>query len=127
MTLTEFLLARINEDEDAARAVNGARWNSQVTLLSTDLYGHVIRQHPDRILAECDAKRKILELHASDEHECVEMHRGVYSADWPEGTYAKAGEAWAHPSLELHIGPCPTLLHLAAVYADHPDYNPEWA
>jgi hypothetical protein len=83
---------------------------------------------PQRWLAECEAKRRIVELHShSEESSCWEMHRGVYGPGWPEGSYAVEGEPWAHPSLELLEGqPCETLKLLALPHADHPDYHEEW-
>jgi hypothetical protein len=91
VTLTEFLLTRIAEDEIAARmAVKaaGASWSSKPRPrgFSTDV--HVARHDPARVLAECEAKRVIVKESKPDE-------------DW-------------------------VLYVLAAVYADHPDYLPEW-
>ena len=65
-----------------------------------------------RAKRECEAKRRILKLHARD-HEC--------------STYDESslGDIDAFPWL---VGkPCSTLLALAAVYADHPDHDPAWA
>ena len=67
VTLTDFLLARIAEDEEAAEGVNRGRWNSRVARLDGDLYALVSRQHPARVLAECEAKRRIVE-HCDYDH-----------------------------------------------------------
>lgn len=79
-TLTDFLLARIAEDEadvaDPAAALHYA---------------------PDRVLAECEAKRRIVERHSG----CDEVSYGDTST-------------------------CPDARDLALPYADHPDYRPEW-
>lgn len=129
MTLAEFLLARIAEDEDAARAANGPRWASgdgkisrgglyaldgdtedgwaiawfqlgvanesrQLPRFSTvKLYAHENAVHaalhdPARVLAECEAKRRIVAWDASVDYGAVRF--------------------------------------LATVYADHPDYRAEW-
>lgn len=61
---------------------------------------HIARHDPARVLAEVEAKRQIVEHHG-EPHECPE-----YDVAWDS--------------------PCPTLRHLAAVYADHPDYREEW-
>ena len=58
MTLTEFLLARIAEDEAGAQ-----QWFESVRAhggIIDDTYGHF---GPSRVLAECEAKRAIVELH----------------------------------------------------------------
>lgn len=153
MTLTEFLLARIAEDEAVARlAIDkdrpGTHWqwvtnetdtpvktgdlteaqNYQAVSLRTveeypttsgvgplpafiishteevaDAGDHITRWDPARVLAECEAKRRIVqdrdEDHAADNDE--------WSMGYYEANYAA-----------MHA--------LAVVYADHPDYLPEW-
>ncbi len=107
MTITDFLLARIAEDEETARLEDDPRQMNSPEC-GIDWYefergmGEVIRVSPARILAECEAKRRIVE--AAREYS-------------PELQYGDNGE-WA---FDL------TLRALAAVYADHPDYDPEWA
>ena len=85
MTLTEFLLARIAEDE--AVSPTG-------------------RRPSPRDIAECEAKRRIVELAAKAEA-------------WGEGTAgATAGYAKVVASDTLRL--------LTLPYADHPDYREEW-
>lgn len=88
MDLKTFLLARIEEDEAEA-----------VGLQQEMDYG--LEAFGDRLVAECAAKRAIVEQAAT------------YS---PELEHGDNGE-WAFDV---------TLRALAAVYADHPDYQPEW-
>lgn len=85
LTLTEFLLARIAEDEADAEANRPT--------------GRLLgpRERYARRVAECEAKRRIVELLAP-----------VVTARFTE------------------VRPRDTLRHLAAVYADHPDYRDEW-
>jgi hypothetical protein len=169
VTFTEFLLARIAEDEAVARAATGDQWEwwnlegidqgwsgqgpdlqtvtnefrpcpypgctwpegdpnhrgtpgqpghshrateTVLTAWGHDAWGvsidhqdaeHIARHDPARVLAECEAKRRIIGtppyghngLHLcsdemTDDHECV------------------------------------VLRALASVYADHPDFNPDW-
>lgn len=98
MTLTEFLLARIDEDEVVVFALDlvcppGTRRRER-------LPPPVVT--PDRVLAECKAKRRIVELHGND---------------WnPRGKCEACDE----------VGPCDTLHALALPYADHPDYDEAW-
>jgi hypothetical protein len=68
---------------------------------------HIARHDPARVLAECDAKRRIVEQH-SDVHDCS-------SVDWAANDFGGAG--W--------IG-CDVPRLLALPYADHKDYREEW-
>lgn len=110
MTLTDFLLARIAEDEadarqlevdlerwDHERAVNGAD-GTQGSVVAATLRGGAF--DPARVLAECEARRRIVEAFERAEANGVdsEMGYGLVVA------------------LEL----------LALPYADHPDYREEW-
>lgn len=61
---------------------------------------HVRRHDPARVLAECEAKRRIVGLHPEILGGCQEC----------------ANEHF----------PCRTLRVLATVYADHPDYRDGW-
>ena len=62
------------------------------------------------MLAEVAAKRRIVDLHA-DDHEC------------PVADPELDGDAVTG----IYTGDCPTLRLLFLPYADHPDYQPEWA
>lgn len=97
-TLTEFLLARIAEDEAAAR--------QQAALLNS---GAVFDMHtawdvgpgdPARVLAECDAKRTLL----ND----ATLNYGLRTSGEPSIFHERV----------LRI--------MAAPYADHPDFREEW-
>ncbi|QDG65805.1 hypothetical protein NIBR502772_05890 [Pseudarthrobacter sp. NIBRBAC000502772] len=112
MTITEFLEARIEEDEMRA----GSGWaRLGDTRWETDNYGRDTLT-PSAVLAECAAKRAILK-----EHE-IDLHMSQPYCD-------TCAEWWAS---ELGEGPppvkfpCPTIRALAAVYKDHPDYQKEW-
>jgi hypothetical protein len=102
LTLTDFLLARIAEDEAVARD-----WPDDRTLFwaddqpVVDTLGHVIYQPRTRVLAECEAKRRLLEWHRQ------------YDTD-------ERGEPHGREDQ------CPAWRLLASVYADHPDYRKEW-
>jgi hypothetical protein len=89
MTLAEFLLTRIAEDEAVARRGFGM----------TD----------GRVLAECGAKRRIVEL--------VTEEQPLDQGHW-EGH--GSGERWVADH-------APEVLRLLALpYAGHPDYRAEW-
>ena len=102
MELAEFLLARIAEDEDAAKGVHRGTWTSRVALLPGDLYGHIVRQHPQRVLAECEAKRLLVRWHDTVDY---------------AGGCAACGEP----------APCHHLRYLALPYASHLDFDPDWS
>lgn len=112
MSLIDFLAARVEEDRALAQAaiedINGEdchfdTWNPH-------LANHFRRHDPTRILREVAAKRALLELHGRS-HEC--------------STYDHNGDV---DSCSWYLNPtdCSTLLALAAVYNDHPDYQQDW-
>ena len=110
MTLTDFILARIAEDEAvASRAGSFAPWSEP---FQTDNYGHLTVQ-PDRVLAECEAKRRIVEWHKPL------PGLGGYAANCA-GCWEDGGEDGAP------LYPCRNIRWLAAVYADHEDYDESW-
>lgn len=91
LTLTEFLLARIEEDEGRRF---GADWTAA------------------RVVAECGSKRAIMQIHSgsTDGDECPGC------GAWLDGRWRTGpGET------------CRVLAAMAAVYAEHADYRPEWA
>ena len=107
--LSEFLLQRIAEDEAAAR-------NSRSILRILDshqpgaldpedepyqTYLHFDRWNPNRVLAECEAKRRIVESFAASEQPL---------------TARTAEMAVVRMVLRL----------LALPYAAHPDFDPAW-
>lgn len=125
--LAGFMLARIAEDEEVARGAAGVPWEtmrwpggSQVlvaasairnekwrlgklghvaTVEHTHDVDHIARHDPARVLAECDAKRRIVEQYID----------------------AVKGRKWATCTALERVLPV-----LALPYADHPDYREEW-
>ena len=106
-TITEFLEARVSEDEALAALVvqdaegrNLATWEVDALEIGGSIPGPrmTARFSPARVLAECAAKRAIIELYRN----------GVMGEIFD-------GEKWTNP-----------LAPLAAVYASHPDYREEW-
>ena len=121
--LTDFLLARIAEDEKVARAATQGKWklwgmtvmadqdgtgNVDTAVGVANTYGHdergaprtwnathIARHDPARVLAECEAKRLLVAR--------------VTDVSW-------AGYAVRDFVLES----------LALPYADHPDFREEW-
>ena len=136
MDLKTFLLARIAEDEAVARAAvdKDGRWHVDrshplyESVVQGDIHiydegghtaeqaAHIARHDPARVLAECAAKRAIVDRHRRD----PDVQRMIYGDIYP---CTECGDADDSP-MEW---PCPTMRILAAVYADHPDYQSEWA
>lgn len=143
MNMVDFLLARITEDEDtankAAKSINtrwmhseevpaGAEWeNNDGMILGSTGYGlwdcegsntlcmdpdataHMALHDPARVLAECNAKRLVLKHRKRlDRTPTDGPNDGEWGMGFSDGNYN-------------------AVLALAAVYADHPDYNKEWA
>jgi len=109
MNITEFLEARIAEDEEQAENVRFLGW------FPGKKYGITTVSHA-RVLAECAAKRAIIAEHGRGDS---------YVSDWCE----TCAQWWASEVGEGPPGvawPCLTLKALAAVYADHPDYQQGW-
>lgn len=138
MTITEFLLARIAEDEQAAQAASPGGWQFSgiASVAGGALYdetrrivdvvyeqpddhdgsivrhllsgeadangAHIARHDPARVLAECEAKRRIVER------------------------FMEAGREGS-PDYELGYGLLFAVHAVAAVYASHPDYEEAWA
>ena len=97
MELAEFLAARVADDEEAAQAA--VRWSEGATEWADagePDWQHIARWDPARVLAECEAKRRIVEQLAPI-----------------------AEETW-----DVDLGR--VLKLLALPYADHPDYRQEW-
>lgn len=148
--LIAFLRAQLDEDERVARAADSGRWlpeDKGITFeyRADDFHGgeaqarlvadtranqwHIANWDPPRVLAEVEAKRRVLELHVG-EHDCPEMQTGTYSADWPkDAPWGKAGEHWAHASTEHFESdqPCPTVRQIAQPYAGREGWREEWA
>jgi hypothetical protein len=76
---------------------------------------HIARHDPARVLAEVAAKRRVMARH--------------FTPPSPVRIYAACegcGYDYGDISQRYDIGDCPELRDMAAVYADHPDYNPAW-
>lgn len=105
--ITDFLLARI--DEDASRRL--AYWHTLDCPVADGVLDECSCGSQARILAECEAKRRIVMAHSTDDGFGEVMDPSC------SGTYDPGYE---YPE------DCATLRALAAVYADHPDYNEAW-
>ena len=130
--LMEFLRARLDEDERAARECAGAPWSTPIpgqihvdakaiadnklalgqlgyvaTVLHEQDRQHITRHDPARVLREVEAKRRIIERY----EEYSQFDQGTSR----DRLFSSLREAYLD-ACRIH----------AAVYADHPDYRKEW-
>lgn len=146
--LVAFLRACLDEDEQTARAATPGPWVSgsgNDHLVETVVYGqavwpsgnlthacdteysgrripnaaHIARHDPARVVADVDAKRRVIDLHSP-----VTLRGGAGAKYFDTTTVCRSCEP---PQFPEHAFPCPTLRLLALPYREHPDYQPEWA
>ena len=106
MTITEFLLARIGEDEGQARSALEELESCPPSAYDVAQVPMLDAGDPSRVLAECEAKRRIVTALASREDPWADL---VSDAD--------RGAGWALRE---------ACRSLAQPFADHPDYQDEW-
>lgn len=162
MTIAEFLLARVSEDEAAAKAcaeaypspweMSDRGWMAKVTadgpyfrVVATldqehapegwlgDRLDHIARHDPARILAECKAKRAVIEFHKQwpvlvegpPKYETdvtgldavsFKMSRQIMWATEQEYRNRFGDEPPTTPIMRA----------MASVYSDHREYREEW-
>ena len=131
MTLTDFLLARIAEDEAAAHRFDAdlarefgtpaeSLLSSELTLAGSGYMDYpVLTVDSTRVLAECEAKRRIVEKleRRWDEADAA--------AEDPNLSVRERGSMNRMYSSQA-TGLASAVRALAEVYADHPDYREEW-
>lgn len=79
---------------------------------------HIAYWDPARVLADIAAKRRIVERHGAFAPRGGSKLMGF----WKICTECGSGEEYQYPT----DWPCDTLRLLAALYADHPDFDPAW-
>lgn len=132
--LTDFLLARIAEDEAAARACEPEserhpygdrtipatpfdRLGPEIEgYLGGSLGAHAARWHPARVLAECEAKRRIIDL--------AFVH--MQFVDGELGCSHSADQIRNGRCADIDPAEDSLLRTLALPYESHPDYRSEW-
>jgi hypothetical protein len=96
LTMTDFLLARIAEDEVVLGLARDLSIDPPYVPGLWSGPGHHPVMSTARLTSECEAKRRIV------------------------GRHAACGDGFTSAPT------CPDLADLASVYADHRDYRPEW-
>jgi len=125
-TITDFILARVAEDEAVAMAaLREAAYTHFGDTAAESLLGlatsegaddvavqHFRRHDPARILAQCKATRAIVESYATFRADAGNVERSTLDRVTAGGAAAGLDVA---------------LLALAAVYVDHADHRAEWS
>jgi hypothetical protein len=148
--LLSFIRVRLDEEEQAARAAaadSPGPWRNETEsdesgyhqgkILSAKGYtvvhvedqtprpgtaAHIARWDPARVLAEVEAKRRILDLHAPFTQPYGSKH--VQCGHCADLCHSRSGLGCDDPVDAPW--PCPTVRLLALPYADDPDYQQEW-
>lgn len=124
--LVAFLKARLDEDEQAAKAATSGRWmaldggvmaledeswpvTSTETECERDDRVHIARWDPARVLAEVQAKRRI-----------IERHHEVIWTEWHDVRETACGHC-SQPGGRRVAWPCPDVLDIAEVYGWAPE------
>ena len=107
-SLTDFLLARIAEDEEAVRVEVEVHRELGFTDEQIDSHSGPGDWGPARVLSECGIRRDIVGLYGT-----IQLGEGVDGYPVPLGG--------AGPETYWDV-----LCLLALPYDDHPDYQPEW-
>jgi hypothetical protein len=127
MEIAEFLLARIAEDEAVARAAlreSSYEWSDNAFTEAVELAqgegavevatAHIARWDPARVLAECEAKRRIIHACTHEVENWVTVRPGVRQ-NMPVRV------PWGDDDLYEDA-----LRLLALPFADHAAYQQEW-
>lgn len=130
--LVTFLRARLDEDEQVARAATPGPWRAGEPYPDAGSVGapsgnvcnetsdgfvelvdarHIARHDPARVLAEVEAKRKIMQAHAPQH-----FGAGHVVCTVCEAPFIGERDDW----------PCDTLRFLALPYRGHEDYQDAW-
>ena len=149
-SLAGWLLERIAEDEAVAelasdRAVGGPYRRSWELPFSAevdpgagasfntndrDIANHIARWDPARVLAECESKRRIVELHrpSAEGYEDDGPQEACLLCQWDvDCDMVRYDHQYPdHARNHARWWPCDTLRLLAVPYADRPGYREEW-
>ena len=121
MTITEFLTARLDEDESTARMAESASSHpdevddepAAAASFLPQQQRHIDRWSPARVLVDIAAKRTIVETY---EELGQILTKALDSGHADEATVTR----------NLFAGLQVAVLAHAMVFADHPDYREEW-
>lgn len=133
MTLVEFLTWLLDEREATARKAaerDGEHWSAESDWSTESETSDLVAHHdPAWVLADVEAKRQIVK-----EHPLMLRDIGWLDEDREEAyeeleVCARCVPKHSHFATRADVptGPCRTVRLLALPYAQHPDYQQEWA
>jgi hypothetical protein len=102
--VASFLLTRIADDETVARSVLGRGVHDD----RPEVKEWIGLANPNRMLVWSGVRRRLVQLHTPDGER--------FEADETAPVCGGCGQPM----------PCPTLMLLANLYADHPDFQEQW-
>lgn len=130
--IVAFLWARLDDDALIARAAGGGTWPDSDFEVRSTLVVHARRWDPVRVQAWVEALRQIIGLHE-------QTWWTVAAREWPQAEPQAGVDGWGslavcdfcsyeaegrgHPE----PWPCRHVRLLAAIWHDHPGYDPAWA
>lgn len=140
MSIVDFLRARYDELEQAARAVKEIRRPWYFDHLDDAAKPFVdLALDPDQVLADLHSKRRILDEHAPQwqpvewphdqngkgEAQVCRRCQNAEHTEWdpPLGKADVLPDGFVAPYV---LWPCPTVQFLVLPIADQPEYRPEW-
>ncbi|RYV50998.1 DUF6221 family protein [Pengzhenrongella frigida] len=116
VSLSDFLLSRVEEDAQLARAAavitSGIEAGALFSSPYAELSDHIVRWDPTRALAECEATRRVIELfdHAVIASDAERLRPG------PDAAQAIAVAEYGYK----------VLWQLAQAHTDHRDFRKDW-
>lgn len=122
----------VDEPHPTLKRKIGRKWNGSYEGLF--MAEHIVRHDPVRVLAEVEAKKRLLELHP---HTTMRQDLGEarlrtsYGPNW-EKRLKRVDDMFCTTChvedgvIESSGQPCETLRLLSLPYANHPDYREEW-
>lgn len=113
-----FIRDRLAGEQAAAKQGAGGRHEH----LDRDNYGFLWAD-PARVLAQVAAMRAIVDLHRPEEN--VDREGMIQCDHCARLCHSESGLMCEQPQDAPF--PCPTVRHLAAIWADHEAYDPAWA
>lgn len=102
-------------DEGGTCVIGGGRWGGEAPVFEQDVDAlHIVAWDPARVLAECESKRRVVEMYME---ECRSLEA------WPGSGHSEV-EVESLASIETLGG---VLRLMAVVYKDRDGYRAEWS
>jgi hypothetical protein len=116
LTVTEFVLARLGEDE------------ANLPDETADLH-HETWWRWERYRDQCAAMRKIVEEHPMTTAEVLPREDGAHSEryGWAVLDVCETCTSWGQEEHHYERYPCPTIRAVASIWSDHPQFDPDWS